>query len=120
MFGFLSRKIFIVMSVLRKLESMSMSAKNSQRTNQIYTALTMTGIWAVDAIIVGVWTGTTSVAPTAAYFAVPIVGTVGIKDYGCNQKNQQAFAGVLLAYKVVLILVGAAAAFRVRSIGAYC
>jgi hypothetical protein len=50
---------------------------------------------------------------------VPLVGKVTLSNYQCGSKDATMFTILVIAYKVVLTIVGAILAFKVRSLGSF-
>ena len=73
MFGALIRKIFIVMKVLESAQNISTKVQ-SQRSNQIYSVLTVLLVMLMDAVIIIPWNILSPSAPSAKSFKVPDIG----------------------------------------------
>ena len=73
MFGALIRKIFIVMKVLESAQNISTKVQ-SQRSNQIYSVLTVLLVMLIDAVIIIPWNLLSPSSPSAKSFKVPDIG----------------------------------------------
>ena len=79
MFGALIRKIFIVMKVLESAQNISTKVQ-SQRSNQIYSVLTVLLVIMMDAVIIIPWNILSPSAPSGKSFKVPDIGTFTWQD----------------------------------------
>ena len=53
------------------------------------------------------------------HFDIPYGGHVYIGAYFCGSQHGRTFSSLLLAYKVILTVIGGGLAFKVRSLGAF-
>jgi hypothetical protein len=121
MFGALVRKIFVVMSVLDKNRNIQTSGLS--RRIRRYACIQwgslyfVVGCLLIDIIIMIPWMEVSPPIPQTRYFDVPLVGSVPVENYTCGSKYSDTFTFLIVAYKVMLTIVGAVFAFRVRSLG---